>query len=137
MTRTPDRSTESEARRLAYAERGLHGVMRGTLILEAITALLAIPVAVKVDEAGWIGVLLTVLLTVLLIASCGIVSRRFALPVILGVQVAMIACWVIIPPLGIMGVVFGLVWLAILWFRREFRRRLAAGRLPGPQGHHA
>ena len=44
----------------------------------------------------------------------------------------MIACWLITPPLGIMGIVFGLVWASILWFRGEFRRRLAAGTLPGP-----
>jgi HAMP domain-containing protein len=44
----------------------------------------------------------------------------------------MIVGWLITPSLGVMGVVFGLVWALIIWFRNEFRRRLAAGTLPGP-----
>jgi len=77
-------------------------------------------------------VVLICVLAGLLIGACAIVSRPYAVPVILTLQVLMIACWLITPPLGIMGIVFGLVWASILWFRGEFRRRLAAGTLPGP-----
>ena len=116
-------------------ERGLRGVMSATLVLEAITVLLAIPVAANTGGGvGPVGVTIICVLAVLLIGACAIVSRPYALPVILSLQVLMIACWVITPPLGIMGVVFGLVWALILWFRGEFRRRLAAGTLPGPTG---
>jgi hypothetical protein len=107
--------------------------MSATLVLEAITVLLAVPVASNTGGGvGPAGVAIICVLAVLLIGACAIVSRPYALPVILTLQVLMIACWVITPPLGIMGVVFGLVWALILWFRGEFRRRLAAGTLPGP-----
>ena len=116
-------------------ERGLRGAMSATLVLEAITVLLAIPVAANTGGGvGPAGVVIICVLAVLLIGACAIVSRPFAVPVIVTLQVVMIACWVITPPLGIMGVVFGLVWALILWFRGEFRRRLAAGTLPGPTG---
>ena len=116
-------------------ERGLRGAMSATLVLEAITVLLAIPVAANTGGGvGPAGVVIICVLAVLLIGACAIVSRPYAVPVIVTLQVVMIACWVITPPLGIMGVVFGLVWALILWFRGEFRRRLAAGTLPGPTG---
>ena len=34
--------------------------------------------------------------------------------------------------LGIMAAVFAAVWIAVFAYRREYRKRLAAGRLPGP-----
>lgn len=114
-------------------ERGLRGVMSATLVLEAITVLLAIPVAANTGGGvGPVGVIVICALAGLLVAACAIVSRRYALTVILSLQGVMIACWVITPPLGIMGIVFGLVWALILFFRGEFRRRLAAGTLPVP-----
>ena len=114
-------------------ERGLRGVMSATLVLEAITVLLAIPVAANTGGGvGPVGVIVICALAGLLVAACAIVSRRYALTVILSLQGVMIACWVITPPLGIMGIVFGLVWALILFFRSEFRRRLAAGTLPVP-----
>ena len=73
--------------------------------------LLAIPVAANTGGGvGPLGVTVICVLAVLLIAACGIVSRPYALQVILGLQVVMIACWLITPPLGIMGIVFGVVW---------------------------
>jgi len=114
-------------------ERGLRGVMSATLVLEAITVLLAIPVAANTGGGvGPVGLIVICALAGLLVAACAIVSRRYALTVILSLQGVMIACWVITPPLGIMGIVFGLVWALILFFRGEFRRRLAAGTLPVP-----
>jgi hypothetical protein len=120
-------------RRPPDPEKGLRGIMSATLVLEAITVLLSIPVAANTGGgAGPLGIAVICLLAVLLIAACAIVSKPYALQVILGLQVVMIACWLITPPLGVMGIVFGLVWAVILWFRGEFRRRLAAGTLPGP-----
>jgi len=114
-------------------EKGLRGVMSATLVLEAITVLLSIPVAANTGSGvGPVGVVIICVLAALLIAACVIVAKPYALPVIIGLQVVMIGCWVISAPLGVMGIVFGLVWSLILWFRGEFRRRLAAGTLPGP-----
>ena len=121
-------------RRPADPEKGLRGIMSATLVLEAITVLLSIPVAANTGSGvGAIGITVICLLAVLLIAACGIVSKPYALQVILGLQAVMIACWLITPPLGVMGIIFGVVWAVILWFRGEFRRRLAAGTLPEPQ----
>lgn len=107
--------------------------MSATLVLEAITVLLSIPVAANTGSGtGPLGIAVICLLALLLVAACGIVSKPYALQVILGLQVVMIACWLITPPLGVMGIIFGVVWAVILWFRGEFRRRLAAGTLPGP-----
>lgn len=126
-------STTPPPRKPADPEKGLRGVMSATLILEAITVLLAIPVAANTGAGvGPVGIGIICLLAVALIGTCAIIARPYALQVILGLQVAMIACWLITPSLGVMGIVFALVWSIILWFRSEFRRRLAAGTLPGP-----
>ncbi|MEP6561407.1 MAG: DUF4233 domain-containing protein [Nakamurella sp.] len=120
-------------RKPADPEKGLRGIMSATLILEAITVLLAIPVAANVDGGtGPVGITVICLLAVLLILTCGIIARPYAVSVILGLQVVMVACWFITPTLGVMGVIFAVVWGIILWFRGEFRRRLAAGTLPVP-----
>ena len=114
-------------------ERGLRGVMSGTLILEAIVVLLSIPVARNTGSGtSALGVVLICILAVALIALCAFVSRPWFVPAALSLQGLMILGWLITPALGIMGVVFGLVWALVIWFRNEFRRRLAAGTLPGP-----
>ena len=101
---------------------GLRGIMSATLVLEAITVLLAIPVAA--NTGGGVGPL--GLVSDLRCWPCcwsrpaAIVSRPYALQVILGLQVVMIACWLITPPLGVMGIIFGVVWAVILWFRANF-----------------
>ena len=129
----PQAARATPPRRPYDPEKGLRGIMSATLVLEAITVLLAIPVAANTGGGvGPVGLVIICALAVLLVASCGIVSRPYAMQVILGLQVVMIACWLITPPLGIMGIIFGVVWAIILWFRSEFRRRLAAGTLPGP-----
>jgi len=107
--------------------------MSATLILEAITVLLAIPVAANTGNGvGAVGVTVICVLAALLIGACAIVSRPYALYVILGLQLVMIGCWLITRPLGAMGIIFGLVWGLIVWFRGECRRRLPSGTLPGP-----
>jgi heme O synthase-like polyprenyltransferase len=35
--------------------------------------------------------------------------------------------------LGVVGVVFALVWVYVLWVRRDVARRIAEGSLPGQQ----
>lgn len=114
-------------------ERGLRGVMSATLVLEFIVVLLGLLFVVRSGEGvSAIEVIVILLLAVGMIAACAVVSRPWGLPFALGLQAVLIGCWLISPPLGIMGVVFSLVWAAILWFRAEYRRRLAAGTLPRP-----
>jgi hypothetical protein len=114
-------------------ERGLRGAMSATLILEAIVVLLSIPVAANTGSGtSAAGVVLICLLAFALIALCAFVNKPWFLPATLTLQGLMILGWLITPALGVMGVVFAIVWGSIIWFRNEFRRRLAAGTLPGP-----
>jgi hypothetical protein len=114
-------------------ERGLRGAMSGTLILETIALLLAIPVA-KNTGAGTnaAGIIAICALAAAHVAMCVYVRRTWFVPVVFVLQVLVVAGWAISGPLGVLGVVFLLVWIAEVWFRQEFRRRSAAGTLPVP-----
>ena len=111
-------------------ERGLRGAMSATLVLEGIVILLAIPVA-RNGGTGVFGIIAICVLALASITLCAFVSRPWFLTTALSLQVLVIVGWAICVPLGIMGIVFALVWAAMLWMRTEFRRRLAAGTLPG------
>jgi hypothetical protein len=106
--------------------------MSAMLVLEALTVLLSIPVARNTGSGtGTVGVVVICALAAALIASCAIIRRPYAVGVIVALQLVMIACWAISVPLGIMGVIFALCWGAVLFLRREYRRRVAAGIVPG------
>ncbi len=114
-------------------ERGLRGVMSATLLLEAVVVLLSIPVASNIGSGtSAFGVFLICALAIALVAAGAFVRRPWFVPLALSLQGVMILGWLITPSLGVMGVVFGLVWVLVVWFRNEFRRRLAAGTLPEP-----
>jgi hypothetical protein len=120
------------AGRPADPERGLRGVMSAILILEAIVILLGIPVAENTGSGtGTVGVVLICALALAHIGTCAVVRKPYAVGTILALQALLIACWAINASLGVMGIVFTIVWALVLWMRREFRRRLAAGLLPG------
>ena len=114
--------------------KSFRGVMAGTLILEAIVVLLALPVI------GSVGGGLTALstgyvigFTLLLVLMAGIQGRPWAIWANLGVQLGLIAGWVFYPGIGIMGVIFAVVWLMIAYLRAEVLRRERRGLLPGQQ----
>ncbi|WP_458318397.1 DUF4233 domain-containing protein [Mycolicibacterium brisbanense] len=106
--------------------------MAGTLILEAIVVLLALPV-VATGAPGltvWSGGYL-VGLAVVLILMAGMQGRPWALWVNLALQFVVIAGVVIHAGIGFIGLVFLLVWLLILYLRGEVKRRQDRGLLPG------
>ncbi len=113
-------------------ERGLRGVMSAILILESITILLGITV---IQHAGVSAptshIVILVVLAAAHVATCAVVSRRYAIGVIAVLQALLIACWFISGAIGVMGIVFGIVWALVLYMRREFRRRMAAGTIAG------
>lgn len=111
-------------------ERGFRGVMSGALLLQAITVPLGLPVASAAEPLAWWEITLVLLLTAGLIALCAFVKKPWAVPAILGLQAVNIACWVVHPALGIVGVIFAVAWWTLLHFRNEYRRRLAEGSLP-------
>lgn len=114
--------------------KSFRGVIAATLILEGIVVLLALPVVAKLGDgvATWQGILVGALALALFLA-CGVAGRPWAIYLGLGLQVVLIACWFALTALGIVGIIFALVWSLLLWFRRDVAKRLAAGRLPSQQ----
>jgi hypothetical protein len=111
--------------------KGLRGVMAGTLILEAITVLLALPVVGAVGGGlSWWSVAYLVGLAVLMIAGAGLQRRSWALGFNLGLQALVIAGTVVHLSIGVIGVIFAAVWAFILVLRHDVKRRMEQGLLP-------
>jgi len=114
--------------------RSFRGVMAGTLILEAIVVLLAIPVVV-VSHGGLTPLTGTYLIgmAVLLVLLAGVQGKPWAIWVNLGIQALLIGGWAVHGAVGFIGVIFAGVWLLILYLRNEVLRRQKRGLLPGQQ----
>jgi hypothetical protein len=112
--------------------RSLRGVMAGTLILEAIVVLLALPVVGTVGgglTSAALGYLIG--LAGLLVLLAGLQGRSWAVWVNLAVQLIPIAGFVVYPAVGFIGVMFAAVWALIAYLRAEVLRRERRGLLPG------
>jgi hypothetical protein len=109
--------------------------MAGTLILEVIVVLLALPV-VSVSQGGltWTAGGFLIGMTGVLVLLAGVQGRPWALKANLAAQVVLIAGVVIHAAIGFIGVVFAAVWLLIAYLRAEVKRRQDRGLLPGQQG---
>ena len=114
--------------------KSFRGVMAGTLILEAIVVLLALPVVASADggltasTAGYV-----IGFAVLLVLLCGVQGRPWAIWLNLGVQPVLIAGWGVHGAVGFTGVIFLAVWIFIAYLRAEVLRRQKRGLLPGQQ----
>ena len=114
--------------------KSFRGVMAGTLILESIVVLLALPVVGAVG--GGLTAFSTAYLVgfaLLLVLMAGVQGRPWAIWANLGVQVVLIAGWLVYPGVGFIGLVFTVVWLIIVYLRGEVLRRQKRGLLPGQQ----
>ena len=114
--------------------KSFRGVMAGTLILEAIVVLLALPVVGAVG--GGLTAFSTAYLVgfaLLLMLMAGVQGRPWAIWANLGVQAVLIAGWLVYPGVGFVGIVFTVVWLLIVYLRGEVLRRQKRGLLPGQQ----
>ena len=114
--------------------KSFRGVMAGTLILEAIVVLLALPVVSAVG-GGLTPVALGYLigLTVILVLLTGLQGRPWAIWLDLAVQLALIAGFLVYPGVGLIGLLFAGVWALIAYLRAEVLRRQQRGMLPGQQ----
>jgi hypothetical protein len=114
--------------------KSFRGVMAGTLILEAIVVLLALPVVARIGgglttaSGGYL-----IGLAAVLVLLAGIQGRPWAIWVNLAIQVVLIAGVVVHGAIGIMGAVFLAVWVLIAYLRHEMLRRQKHGLLPGQQ----
>jgi Protein of unknown function (DUF4233) len=112
--------------------KSFRGVMAGTLILEAIVVLLALPVVGAVG-GGLTPVALGYLIgfTAILVLLTGLQGRSWAIWVDLAVQLVLIAGFLVYPGVGLIGLLFGGVWALIAYLRAEVLRRQQRGMLPG------
>lgn len=114
--------------------KSFRGVMAGTLILEAIVVLLALPVVVVVgDGLTKASGAYVVGLAVVLVLLAGLQGRSWAIWVNLAMQLVVVAGVVVHGAIGFIGVLFGGVWLLIAYLRAEVLRRQKRGLLPGQQ----
>ena len=132
MSENPEQTPQRPAK---DPMKGFRGVMAGALVMEAITLGLALPVINKLGDgldslAAWLvgGIAL------LMIVLCGFLRRPGVTTVILGLQVVLIAFFVLEPAVGVIGVIFLLAWLCLFWMRAQVAKRMAAGTLPSQQG---
>lgn len=116
--------------------KGLRGVMAGTLVLEFIVFALALPVVWRFGGGvSSVGFAVVAVLSVLMLAA-GFVQRcSWGVPVALVLQLAMIACFVVHPAVGIMGLIFAGIWGYMLYLRRDVAKRMREGRLYDQLGH--
>ncbi|BBX45499.1 DUF4233 domain-containing protein [Mycobacterium cookii] len=130
---TPQEPTPGPARSDPW--KSFRGVTAGTLILEAIVVLLALPVVGAVG-GGLNAVALVYLLglTAILIVLAGLQGRSWAIWADLAVQLVAIAGFAIYPGVGVIGLIFAGVWALIAYVRSEVLRRERYGLLPGQDG---
>lgn len=108
--------------------RGLSGVFAGTLAMEAVLVGLALTVVARLGGGlGGVGGWYTGLLALALLGAAFVQRRPWGLGLALALQVAMVVGWFAHPALGIVGLLFVLVWAYLLYVRREALRRLGSG----------
>lgn len=112
--------------------KGFRGVMAGTLVLEAIVVLLALPVVSTVGGGlGWFSTLYLVGMAVAFILAAGMQGRPQAMQINLALQVFVLLGGFIHLSIAIVGVVFLAVWIYLLYLRRDITRRIERGMLRG------
>ncbi|WP_235926651.1 DUF4233 domain-containing protein [Actinokineospora pegani] len=109
--------------------KGFRGVMSAMFVIEAIVVLLALLVVDKDDSItaaqGWF----TGAIALALVMSCGLVKRGWITWWVAALHVALLACFVFLPALGAVGVLFACAWGWMFWAREDVRKRMAEGRL--------
>lgn len=115
--------------------KGARGVFAATLVLEAIVVLLALLVVPRFGSGSTaLGFGVIAGLAIAMILASGVQRRPWGLGAALVLQVLLVvAGFVFVPALGLVGIVFAIVWAILVWMRREVARRMAAGTLPSQQ----
>lgn len=114
--------------------KGLRGVMSAILILQAVVELLALLVVTKTsDNGGTPGVVVVLVLATGMILAPRYLARPWGNKLVVALQLGMIGSGVLAPALGALGVIFGLVWAAIWFMRRDVAAKMARGELPSQQ----
>lgn len=114
--------------------KGFRGVMAGTLIIEAIVVALSLLVVHRTQGGigSWKGALVGAVILGLIV-SCGLLRHKWSMWLVIVLQLALIAGVLAFVELGVIGVIFGLVWAYLFWLRHDVGKRMAEGRLPSQQ----
>jgi hypothetical protein len=123
--------TSSESAQGPDPMKGFRGVAAGTLILEVIVVGLSLLVVHRTAGglASWAGLLAGGIIVALIVA-CGLLKHSWSTWLVIAIQVVMIASIVVLTELGVVGIIFGLVWTYLFHLRRDVAKRMAEGRLP-------
>ncbi len=106
--------------------RGLRGVFAGTLVMEAIVVGLALLVVGRVGEdPSTAGRWYTGVLALTLVVASGLQHRSWGLGLALILQLAVVVGWFAHPALGVVGLLFCVVWGFFLYFRRAVAQHMA------------
>ena len=112
--------------------KGFRGVVAGTLVLEAIVVLLALPVVGAVGGGvTWFSGTYIVILAVVMILAAGVQGKPYAMRLNLVLQVLLLAGAFIHISIGAVALIFGGVWAYLLYLRRDITDRIRRGLLPG------
>ncbi|QRP11684.1 DUF4233 domain-containing protein [Corynebacterium kroppenstedtii] len=106
--------------------------MAGTLIMEFITFLLVLPVVARVDEGAYntpFNIVSVIVFCVALLVMSFLQGKSWALGVDLLLQVVAIVGFIVHPAMGVMGIVFALVWAYIVYLRKNLIERMKRGLL--------
>jgi hypothetical protein len=122
---------EPDSASIPDPRKGLRGVYAALLVLEAIVVGLALLVLPKFGAGATpLGVTLIGGLAVAMIVASGLQRRSWGLKLALVLQAATVACGLLVPALGIMGLVFAAVWGGVLLMRRDVLQKMERGELP-------
>jgi hypothetical protein len=114
--------------------KGFRGVVAAVLVLEALSVLFGLMVVTKVPgNGGSLGMAIVLVLAVAHVVLARYLARPWGLRAVAGLQVAVILSGVVVPLLAALGMIFGLVWVALWFMRRDVARRMVAGQLPSQQ----
>ncbi|MDO5730313.1 DUF4233 domain-containing protein [Corynebacterium sphenisci] len=111
---------------------GLRGVMAGTLVMQAISVLLGLTVLARVDEGAHatpVAMGSVTALGVAMVAMAFLQRRPWAMRANLALQVPAILTFFAHWSLGLVGVLFALVWAYILHLRGNLLERMRRGLL--------
>ena len=114
--------------------KSFRGVAAGTLILEIVAVLLALPVVGSVGGGLTVGSTAYLLgFALLLVVLAGLQGRPWAIWADLGAQLILVAGFFVYPAIGFIGLLFLVVWAMIAYLRAEVLRRQRFGLLPGQE----
>lgn len=112
--------------------KGLRGVMAGTLVMQAISVLLGLTVVTRISDGQINETFSIVYITVLglaLLVMAFLQKQRWALTANIVLQVFGVLAVFTHPSMGFVGVFFALVWVYILYLRKNLLDRMKRGLL--------